>query len=143
MNTRKILAGCAVLVAVGALLASQTTAQIKKGKTRPLTTKQMMGGLVKPTYVVVGDALKGDGPADEKAWQTAITNAALLNESGHILMEDGRCPDAVWAGASKSMQEATQTVLTKLEAKDAAGAREAMMLVSKSCGACHAVHHKK
>ena len=142
MNTRKILAGCAALLAVGILLASQTTAQVKKGKTRPLTTKQMMAGLVKPQWATLSETLKGAGPADDKAWEAALTNAALLNESGHVLMADGRCPDGVWAGASKTLQDCSQALVAKLEAKDAAGAREAMSALTKSCGTCHAAHKK-
>ncbi|MGV3723110.1 MAG: hypothetical protein ACO1SX_19595 [Actinomycetota bacterium] len=142
MNTRKILAGCAALLAVGILLASQTTAQVKKGKTRPLTTKQMMAGLVKPQWATLSETLKGAGPADDKAWEAAVTQAALLNESGHMMMEDGRCPDAVWAAACKAMQEGGQTLMAKLEAKDLAGAREAATMVGGSCGTCHKAHKK-
>ena len=31
--------------------------------------------------------------------------AALLNEAGHVLMADGRCPDGVWAGATKALKD--------------------------------------
>jgi cytochrome c556 len=142
MNARKLLVGGAAVMAGVLLLATQGTAQIKKGKTRPLTTKQMMGALIKPYCTSLTETLKADGPADEKAWETAVTQAALLNESGHMLMEDGRCPDSVWADASKIMQDGSQALVTKLEAKDVAGAREAMAGMMKSCGACHKVFKK-
>ena len=142
MNARKVLVGGAAVLAGVFLFASQGTAQIKKGKTRPLTTKQMMAALVKPNCTALAEALKENGPADDKAWETALTQAAVVNESGHILMEDGRCPDNVWAEASKMMQDGSQALVTKIEAKDAAGAREAMGTMMKSCGACHRVFKK-
>jgi cytochrome c556 len=142
MNARKILAGCAALLAAGIVFASQTTAQVKKGKTRPLTTKQMMVAVVKPNCASLAETLKNGGPSDEKGWETAVTQAALLNESGHMMMEDGRCPDGVWAAACKALQEGGQTLVARLEAKDVAGAQEAMKVVTGSCGTCHKAHKK-
>lgn len=117
------------------------TAQVKKGKTRPLTTKQMMSGWVKPNCAAIGEALKTP-PTDEKGWEDLATKAAVLNESGYALMEDGRCPDADWANASKALREATAAVLEKIAAKDGPGASEAFKGVTGSCGACHKVHKK-
>lgn len=142
MNARSVFVVAVIAWVGGIILASQGDAQVKQGKTRPLKTKQLMAALVRPNCAAVGDALKGAGPADDKAWEVALTNAALLNESGHVLMADGRCPDGVWAGASKTLQDCSQVLVAKLEAKDAAGAREAMSALTKSCGTCHAAHKK-
>lgn len=116
-------------------------AQIKKGKTRAASTKQLMGGLVKPQCAALGDALK-TAPADDKAWDELALKAALLNETGYLLMDDGRCPDGVWAGAAKALREGSADVLAKLEAKDHAGAQAAFQNVTKSCGECHKAHKK-
>ncbi len=40
------------------------------------------------------------GPSDDKAWEELALHAALLNEASYVLMEDGRCPDGVWAKAA-------------------------------------------
>lgn len=135
---KKIFTVATVCVLGLSLVAS---AQIKKGKTRPLTTKQLMGGLVGPNCGGIGEALKTE-PADDKAWEALATKAALLNESSYTLMDDGRCPDADWAAASKMLGEGSAALLAKIEAKDAAGAQEAFKAMTASCGACHKVHKK-
>ena len=116
-------------------------AQVKKGKTRAATTKQLMGALVKANCAALGEALKS-APADDQAWDDLATKAALLNEAGYLLMDDGRCPDGVWAGASKTLQTGAAEVLAKVEAKDHAGAQAAFQNVTKSCGECHKAHKK-
>lgn len=138
-----MLAAGSVLALAGVLvLATQGDAQIKKGKTRPLTTKRMMSGLVGPHTVALRNGLQGSGPADDKAWEALVASAELLNESGHMLMADGRCPDKVWADASKALQDGAAAVLTKVEAKDLKGASEALTVVNGSCKSCHVAHKK-
>lgn len=132
-------AGLALVALVG--LSLSTSAQVKTGKTRPLTTKQMMAGLVKPQCAGLGEALKA-APADDKAWEELATKAALLNESGYSLMDDGRCPDGVWASACKNLREASAAVLAKIEAKDYAGTQAEFKGVTASCGECHKAHKK-
>jgi cytochrome c556 len=129
-----------VLGAVG-MLSVSAIAQVKKGKTRLLTTKQLMGGLVKPHATAIGDGLK-TAPADDKAWAELATKVALLNEASYTMMDDGRCPDDVWANACKALREGTATALAKIEAKDLAGAQDAMKAASASCGTCHKAHKK-
>ncbi len=132
-----------VTLVLGALitLSVAASAQVKKGKTRPLTTKQLMGALVKPHCADLGTALK-NAPTDDKGWAELATKAALLNESSYILMADGRCPDGVWKDAAKALEDGSLAVLAKIEAKDAPGALEAMKGVTGSCGACHKAHKK-
>ncbi|MFN3652537.1 MAG: hypothetical protein ACK47B_23415 [Armatimonadota bacterium] len=141
MNARRATI-CAVLAVAGLVgFAVQSSAQVKKGKTRPLTTKQLMNSLVKPRTTALGEALKTT-PADDKAWEAAITEAALLNESAHVMMADDRCPDETWANACKLMEKSAQEVVAKLEARDLAAAQAAYAGVTKSCGACHVAHKK-
>ena len=129
------IAGLVSMMSVG------VSAQIKKGKSRPLTTKQMMSGLVKPACAGLGEGLK-TAPTDDKGWDDLATKAALLNESSFTMMDDGRCPDGDWANAAKALRESSASLLAKLEAKDAAGAQEAFKGVTGSCAACHKVHKK-
>jgi len=131
--------GLAVVALVG--LSLSIDAQVKKGKTRAATTKQLMAGLVKPPCAGLGEALKTT-PADDKAWAELATKAALLNEAGYLLMDDGRCPDGTWAGACKKLRESSAAVLEKVEAKDLDGAKEAFQGVTASCGECHKAHKK-
>ena len=137
---KKAFSVVAVLSLV-ALVSFAATAQVKKGKTRLLLTKQMMSGLVQPVCKGLGDGLK-EAPTDDKGWAALATKAALLNEAGYILMADGRCPDGDWAGAVETLKECSQAVYEKIEAKDAAGAQAAFKALTKSCGACHKAHKK-
>jgi hypothetical protein len=142
---KKCLTLGAVLLTAAALLAIAVTGpasgQVTKGKTRPLTTKQLMSGLVRPNCAALGGGLK-ESPADDEAWAKLATNAALLNEAGHLLMEDGRCPDKDWAGATKTLRECSSVVLAKIADKDADGAQAAFQALTKACAACHKGHKK-
>ncbi len=131
----------ALMLAVFASLSVVGTAQVKKGKTRAATTKQIMGGLVQPNCAALGGGTKA-APADDKAWATLATNAALLNEVSYLLMDDGRCPDADWANAAKALRSASEAVLAKIEAKDHEGAATEFKKLTESCGACHKAHKK-
>lgn len=117
----KKLLGAGLTLVLVVIFSVTATAQVKKGKTRLLQTKQLMGGLVKPNCAGIGDGLK-EAPADDKAWEDLATKAALLNEASYILMDDGRCPDADWANAATVLREGSAVVLEKVNAKDASGA---------------------
>ncbi len=133
------LSVCALTLAAGVAV----NAQVKKGKTRPLTTEFLMEGVVKPNC----DALKKGldaGPADDKAWHKLTVSAALLNEASYTLMDDGRCPDGVWAdAATKALRNGSADLLKALEAKDGAAAKSAFGAMTKACKACHDKHKEK
>ena len=135
----RVLGGCAV---VGALCAASlgVQAQVKHGKTRLLTTGQLMEGTVKPHC----DALKKSLEAasiEDKAWKKLAVHAALLNESSYTLMDDGRCPDGVWAdAATKTLRDGSATLLKAIDSKDHAAAKAAFGSMTKSCKACHEKH---
>ncbi len=137
---RALSVGITLSVIVFASLAA--TGQVKKGETRLLLTKQLMGGLVGPNCKGLGDGLK-EAPADDKAWAALATKAALLNEASYVLMADGRCPDGVWAGAATALREGSAAVYEKIEAKDAEGAQAAFKTMTQACGTCHKAHKKK
>ncbi len=114
----------------------------KKGKTRPLTTKQLMAGLVKPQLVAVQEGLKA-GPKTDEDWAALATSAALLNESGYLMMDDHRCPDEIWKTACEELKTGSTTLAAAIEKRDAAAATEHVALVIKSCKTCHAEHKYK
>ena len=69
---------CVTIALAAVMFASFAVAQVKKGKTRLMLTKQLMGGLVQPNCKALGDGLKA-APADEKAWAALATKAAAWN----------------------------------------------------------------
>ena len=132
------LAGLAFTVS-----SSQVTAQ-KKGKTRPLTTAQMMSGLVKPQLVSLqGHVADEKTPEGEDGWKALTTSIALLNESSYMMMEDDRCPDKKWADACDILRKGTESALQKAAKKDAAGVRESIAGITASCKACHSEYKYK
>ncbi len=124
----------------GFVVAERVEAQKTKGKTRAALTKQLMKGLVAANC----GALKKDLEATEANWADITLHAALLNESGYVLMDDGRCPDGTWAKAAKALQATSATVLEKAEAKDLDGTKAAFKeLTAQSCAVCHEAHKPK
>ena len=138
----KRLAQLVLSAALIAALAVSAVGQVKKGKSRAALTKQIMAGLVQTNCAAVGKSLKA-GPADDKAWAVLATNAALLNEASYLVMDDGRCPDAEWAKAAKSLREGSVALLAKIEAKDTAGAQDSFKSVTQACAACHKTHRQQ
>jgi len=142
MKQNRVLITCIACAVVTASLLIPGVAQ-KKGKTRPLTSSQLMAGLVKPQLVVLQEGLK-TAPDDAAAWKKLATAAALLNESGHVMMADGRCPDETWKEACRIMDESSKKTLHLIEKQDAAGALESIGGIIASCKHCHtAFKYKK
>ena len=133
--TRKlvIVAGFVVSAFGIVILGTNASAQVKQGKTRPAETK----------YLMRGKLLKGDGPADDKAWDTAACHAACINEMSFLLMSDGRCPDGTWAEAAKTtLREGSAETLAACEKKNLEAANAAFKKMTQSCAACHKAHKK-
>lgn len=129
----------AALAAIVGIGLQTVDAQIKKGKTRAASTKQLMKGVV----AVNCGALKKALDAETVDWDDVALRAAVLNESGYGLMDDGRCPDGDWAKGAKAMQSATVEILTAAESKDIAAAKAAFAKVTgEGCASCHKAHKK-
>jgi cytochrome c556 len=126
-----------------ALVTLQAPAQIQKGKTRPLETKTWMKTVNGPQCTALAKVLK-EGPADDAAWTSVTGYAQMLNEAGHVLMADSRCPDKVWADATQQLREGSEAILQAASAKNTEMARKALNeSVLAACKACHTVHRKK
>ncbi|MBI4602361.1 MAG: cytochrome c [Planctomycetes bacterium] len=146
MYGRRCAVTVALLAAVGigfVFAGGSLLAQKAKGKTRAAATKYLMRGINQPNCKGLGDLLKDSGPADDKAWDTAACHASVLNEMGHLLMDDGRCPDGDWAGAAKSLREGSAAVLAAVEKKDLTAANTAFKTVTGACASCHKAHRSK
>lgn len=145
VKTWPVVAASAVLV-LGHFLARESggaSGQVAQGKSRVARTKYLMRGISQPNCKGIADLLKEAGPADDKAWEAVACHASCLNEMSHVVMQDGRCPDATWAGAAKSLGEGSASVLSASEKKDLEGARAAFKTVTAACKTCHDAHRKK
>jgi hypothetical protein len=144
LNFRSLkVAIVALAVAIPVMISFQAgNAQVKKGKTRTATTHDLMESALATPIHGISDGLKDAGPADDKAWGKVRVAAALLNEMGYGLMDDGRCPDGVWAEACKQLREGSAKLIAAAEAKNLTDAREALKLTGASCATCHKAHKK-
>jgi cytochrome c556 len=126
---------------VGLLSWGIAPAQVKQGKTRKAATKYLMRGINAAHCGGLAELLK-EGPKNDEQWDTAACHASCLNEMSYVLMDDGRCPDADWANAAKTLREGSEAVLAAAQAKDLDAARAGFENVTKACGACHKAHKK-
>jgi hypothetical protein len=139
----KAAVGAAVAIAVAMMTASVVQAQVKKGKVRAMKTAQWMKGVMKPQCEALKKGLDA-GPATDESWEALAANATLLNEASYLLMDDGRCPDGVWAeAASKTLRQGSADVLKAMEAKDVPAAKAAFSSMTKACTACNDKHREK
>jgi cytochrome c556 len=109
---------------------------------RPAAIADLMAGINKPNCGALGAALKDSGPADDEQWHAVARQAALLNEAGHLLMQEGRCPDAAWKNACAALRENASKVVAYAGEKKLDEARSAFKGVTDACGACHKAHRK-
>jgi hypothetical protein len=131
----------AAVATAGLLVWGVATAQVKQGKMRKAATKYLMRGINAVHCGGLAELLKA-GPKNDEEWDTAACHASCLNEMGYLLMDDGRCPDADWANAAKTLREGSEAVLAAAQAKDLDAARAGFENVTKACGACHKAHKK-
>lgn len=130
----------AVAVAGWLALSQSASAQKTKGKTRAASTHQLMEGFVS----INCGALKKALDAEQTDWKEVSLRAALLNEAGYLLMDDGRCPDAQWAKAAKALQQHSAALLEKADAQDLEGSKAAFKeLTGSGCAVCHEAHRPK
>jgi len=143
MRSRWVSVAVVMGFVVTLAFVSTTEAQKTKGKTRGSQTKYLMRGIMQPNCKSLAGLLKDSGPSDDKTWDTAACNASCLNEMSYLLMDDGRCPDGVWAGAAKELRENSATAFAAIEKKDLEGTNAAFKSVLGACAACHKAHRPK
>ncbi|NJO12580.1 MAG: cytochrome c, partial [Gammaproteobacteria bacterium] len=77
-------------------------------------------------------------PKTDEEWSTYRNAAAVLIESGNLLMLDGRAQDQDdWMKTSRGMSDAAATVLEAAEAKDVEAYFNAGGALYEACTACH------
>ena len=127
---------CAAMAA--ALTAGVLNAQSGKD-VRVASVHDIMAGIHKIHCTDLKKALDA-GPSDDEAWEKVAVHAAMMNESGHVLMQNKRCPDGVWKGACATLREGSANVSAAAKKKDLDGAKRAFKAMTGACGACHKAH---
>ena len=112
-----------------------------------LTTQQLMAWIIDPTadtiWNSVGTTVSEKGteehqPRTDEEWATMRNAAAVLIESGNLLMLDGRTVDKdQWMTVARGMSDAAAKVLEAAEAKDVEAYFDAGGALYEACVACH------
>lgn len=112
-----------------------------------LTMQQLMNWIVDPNATAIWNSVgtvttdKGTEekhPRTDEEWAGFRNAAAMLVESGNLLMLDGRAQDQdQWMAASRGMADAAATVLEAAEAKDVEAYFDAGGALYEACTACH------
>ncbi|HEX6007972.1 MAG TPA: hypothetical protein VFY80_08410 [Burkholderiales bacterium] len=150
MHTKVWIPPCAmalVLAACGQSQQSAAPAPAAPPFHTTLTTKQLMSWIIDPNATAIWNSVgsitteKGTQekhPRTDEEWSTYRNAAAMLIESGNLLMLDGRAVDNdEWMTASRGMADAAATVLEAAEAKDVEAYFDAGGVLYEACTACH------
>jgi hypothetical protein len=76
-------------------------------------------------------------PTTEEGWENVARNAAILAESGNLLMLPGRAAGDDWVAYSAQLVTAASEALDAAENRDAAALFDAGGEVYQACVACH------
>jgi hypothetical protein len=115
--------------------------------------KQIMEGIVMPAatviYNAVGTTSSASGveqtaPRNDKEWAMVGSHAAVLVESGHLLLATDRALDnGDWATFTRQLVDASNAALKAADAKSADGIFAAGGDLNESCDACHARYKRQ
>jgi cytochrome c556 len=108
------------------------------------SSKQIMAGVQKPAMDGLAAMLKAGGPKDDKEWEVAQQNAAVLAETAQLLLMGTRPLDQdVWLKTSNRLHQAAVTSMKAAEAKDLAAWKASLGNMGGACKSCHNVHKKQ
>lgn len=76
-------------------------------------------------------------PTTPEGWETVRRSAAIVAESGNLLMIPGRSEGPDWIAYSRSLHAAGRLAMAAAEARDADALFDAGGAVYQACVACH------
>jgi hypothetical protein len=128
---------------------SASPATTEKPAFRNVTSvKQLMGWIIEPNadvvWAAVGSSTSKDGeqkfaPKTEQEWNAVRNAAAIVAESGNLLMMEGRAREGGdWLAMTRTMMDKANESLQAAEAKDVDGVFTAGGDLYEACTACHA-----
>jgi hypothetical protein len=112
-----------------------------------LSVKQLMEWVVDPAVDVIWDSVatiyteagtKEVAPHTDEQWAAVRNGAALVAESGNLLMIDGRARDRKeWMSAARALTAAAVLALKAAEDRNANALFTAGEVIYHACSACH------
>jgi hypothetical protein len=142
-----LLGGAALLAGCGAKAPAPAETEGAPPYHAVANVKQVMNWIIEPNADVlwdsVGTIITDAGrqellPQADEEWEAVRNSAAVVAESGNLLMMDARAFDrGEWMQAARGMIDAANTAIQAAEAKDAPALFDAGGAVYESCTACH------
>lgn len=136
-----------IWVAATTLVLSAGTAGSQTGEPAPmLSTKLLMAHVTNPAAelfwknsgTVDTDAgAASRSPTSDAVWLSTLNAAAVVQESGNLLMMEGRARDADWTRFSRQLALAGAAGVKAAQARDEAAVFEAGSAMYDACFACH------
>ena len=103
-----------------------------------------MAGVVKPSMDSLAAMGKAGGPKDDKEWELAEQQAAMMAETAQLLMMGDRPKDQdVWVKSAAKLQSSATEAAKAAHDKNAEAWKTSMASVGGSCRSCHNVHRPK
>jgi len=91
----------------------------------------------------VQQALRGSGPADDKAWRAVQARAVILGLLTTVILEKAKpkkgSPDS-WKAQVDKYQKATEDLILATRARNRRAALEHVSVLGRSCKSCHKAH---
>jgi cytochrome c556 len=108
------------------------------------STKQLMSGVQKPAMQDISGMLKAGGPKDDKEWERAQQDAAVLAEAAQLLQMGNRAVDQDgWVKNSEKLHESAMASMKAAESKDLEALKTSVAGMGGACKSCHSVYEKK
>jgi hypothetical protein len=112
-----------------------------------MNVKQLMDWIIDPAVDVIWDSVgtiyteagtKERAPHTEEEWAAVRNGAAIVAESGNLLMMDGRARDRdKWMTVARGLTDAANRALKAAEAKNVNALFTAGEDIYQACTACH------
>jgi cytochrome c556 len=114
----------------------------KEAEARVAKITHIMNGFQKPNMTKLSLASRRAAPETDKDWAEIEATAALLNETGFLLIEAGRSKDDVWNQAAADLRAASAQVAQGAASKNFDAVKGGVPKIAASCQSCHDAHQK-
>ncbi|MDY6946112.1 MAG: cytochrome c [Pseudomonadota bacterium] len=147
-----LLASCLLHAGCSDRPAAALATPVAAGFDTSIDTRQLMSWVVDPSSKVVFGAVasivteRGEEqvqPRTDQEWNTIRNNAAMLLESGNLLLLEGRARNAQiqdpqdWNTRARAMSAAARTAIDATDVKDPEALFDASGEIYQTCTDCH------
>jgi hypothetical protein len=147
------ISGIAFIVAAGRTAQAAEPAQTVVMGTPVASVQQIMRGIVAPASTVVyrsvattvsASGIEEKAPRNDDEWADVARNAAMLAESGNLLMLGDRAVDrGDWITISQQLVKAAMMAVKAAEAKSTDDIITAGGEINITCANCHAKYQRQ